>query len=152
MDTKDIIDLIKTINNTDIRTVEIEKKDIKVMISKNIESKESRKNTPQNQEIVIEEKQIEEEIIEVEDIHREDEDLFTIQSPVVGVFYESPNPDADPFGQIGDFVEEGDTLCIVEAMKIMNEIESEVSGEIVEILVENEDVVEYGQPLMRIRR
>lgn len=70
-----------------------------------------------------------------------------VTSPIVGTFYRSPSPDDDPFVGIGDSVEKGETLCIVEAMKIMNEIESEYSGEIKKILVENEEPVEYDQPL-----
>lgn len=72
---------------------------------------------------------------------------FTITSPMVGVFYRAPAPDAPPFVGVGDVVEPGQTVCIVEAMKLMNEIESERRGRVVRILVENEDPVEYGQPL-----
>lgn len=73
-----------------------------------------------------------------------------VKSPIVGTFYRSPSPDADPFVQVGDQVEEGQTLCIVEAMKIMNEIESEFSGEVKKILVEDAEPVEYDQPLFII--
>jgi acetyl-CoA carboxylase biotin carboxyl carrier protein len=74
-----------------------------------------------------------------------------VTSPIVGTFYRAPNPDADPYARVSDFVEKGQVLCIVEAMKLMNEIESEYSGTIVKILVENEEPVEYGQPLFTIR-
>ncbi|MDZ7773988.1 MAG: acetyl-CoA carboxylase biotin carboxyl carrier protein [Balneolaceae bacterium] len=73
-----------------------------------------------------------------------------ITSPIVGTFYRSPSPDADAFVKVGDSVEKGDTLCIVEAMKIMNEIESEHTGEIKKILVEDAEPVEYEQPLFII--
>lgn len=73
-----------------------------------------------------------------------------IKSPIVGTFYRAPSPDDDPFVQVGDQVEKGQTLCIVEAMKIMNEIESDYSGEIKKILVENAEAVEYDQPLFII--
>lgn len=73
-----------------------------------------------------------------------------IKSPIVGTFYRSPSPDAEPFVQVGDQVEKGQTLCIVEAMKIMNEIESEFSGEVTKILVEDAEPVEYDQPLFII--
>lgn len=73
-----------------------------------------------------------------------------IKSPAVGVFYASPSPDSKPFVTVGDTVHRGDTLCIIEAMKLMNEINSEVDGEIVEICVGNGQVVEYDQPLFRI--
>lgn len=74
----------------------------------------------------------------------------TITSPMVGTFYTSPSPDAKPFVQVGDTVKEGDVVCIVEAMKLMNEIDSEVSGKIVEICVENGQPVEFGQVLMYV--
>ncbi|AEG15505.1 acetyl-CoA carboxylase, biotin carboxyl carrier protein [Desulfofundulus kuznetsovii DSM 6115] len=77
--------------------------------------------------------------------------LTVIRAPMVGTFYRAPAPDAPPFVQVGDVVEKGQTLCIIEAMKLMNEIESEVAGEIVEILVENGQPVEYGQELFLIR-
>ncbi|WP_434687465.1 acetyl-CoA carboxylase biotin carboxyl carrier protein [Pseudanabaena minima] len=76
--------------------------------------------------------------------------LIEITSPMVGTFYRSPAPDEAPFVEIGDTVKKGHTVCIIEAMKLMNEIESESSGKIVEILVENTQPVEYGQVLMRI--
>lgn len=75
------------------------------------------------------------------------ENLHTITSPMVGTFYAAPSPDSDPYVQKGDQVQADSVVCIVEAMKLMNEIEAEVSGKIVEILAENGELVEYGQPL-----
>lgn len=74
-----------------------------------------------------------------------------VKSPLVGTFYAAPSEDAQPFVKVGDTVKRGQTLAIVEAMKLMNEIESEFDGVVTEILVENEDNVEYGQPLFRIQ-
>jgi acetyl-CoA carboxylase biotin carboxyl carrier protein len=79
------------------------------------------------------------------------EDLHLVKSPIVGTFYGSPSPGSEPFVKIGAFVETGQTLCIVEAMKLMNEIESDESGEVVRVFVENGQPVEYGQPLFGIR-
>lgn len=79
------------------------------------------------------------------------EDLFLVKSPIVGTFYGSPSPGAEPFVKVGTHIDSGQTLCIVEAMKLMNEIESEVSGEVLRIFVENGQPVEYGQPLFGIR-
>ena len=73
-----------------------------------------------------------------------------VKSPAVGVFYAAPSPDSKPFVAVGDTVHKGDTLCIIEAMKLMNEINSEMDGEIAEICVGNGQVVEYDQPLFRI--
>src|ERR1700758_1421889 len=70
-----------------------------------------------------------------------------VTSPMVGTFYRAPSPGADPFVQVGDSVKEGQTICIIEAMKLLNEIESDKSGVVKEILVENGQAVEYGQPL-----
>jgi acetyl-CoA carboxylase biotin carboxyl carrier protein len=77
-------------------------------------------------------------------------DLYEIKSPIVGTFYRAPAPDADPYISVGDQVKPGQTLCIVEAMKLMNEIECDVSGRVVEILLDNQDPVEFGQALFRI--
>ncbi len=79
------------------------------------------------------------------------EDLFLVKSPIVGTFYAAPSPGAASFVKIGMHVESGQTLCIVEAMKLMNEIESEVSGEVLRIFAENGQPVEYGQPLFGIQ-
>lgn len=75
-----------------------------------------------------------------------------VKSPAVGVFYAAPSPDSKPFVAVGDTVRRGDTLCIIEAMKLMNEIGAEEAGEIIEICVTNGQVVEYGTELFRIRR
>jgi len=81
-----------------------------------------------------------------------DEDLYKIPSPIVGTFYRSPAPDKDPYVQIGSRVAPETVVCIIEAMKLMNEIQAEASGEIVKIYVENGQPVEYGQPLFGIRK
>lgn len=73
-----------------------------------------------------------------------------IPSPVVGTFYRAPSPDEAAFVEVGDRITSGQTVCIIEAMKVMNEIEAEVSGQVVEILIENGEPVEYNQPLMRV--
>lgn len=74
-----------------------------------------------------------------------------VESPIVGTFYASPSPDKDAFVRVGQQVKKGDVLFIIESMKLMNEIQSEMDGEVVEILVENGTPVEYGQPIMRIK-
>ena len=75
----------------------------------------------------------------------------TVKAPMVGTFYAAPKPGADPFVKVGDVVEVGQVLCIVEVMKLMNNIESKVAGTVKEILVDNEDAVEHGQPIMVIQ-
>ncbi len=81
----------------------------------------------------------------------EEADGHALKSPMVGTFYRSPSPDADPFVGVGDGVQIGQVLCIVEAMKLLNEIEADITGTVEAILVENGQPVEFGQPLLTIR-
>ncbi|MFR5264391.1 acetyl-CoA carboxylase biotin carboxyl carrier protein [Clostridium sp.] len=93
------------------------------------------------------------EIVDSVELDKEaEENLTIITSPMVGTFYEAPGVDLDAFVKVGDSIKEGDTLCIIEAMKLMNELESEINGEIVSILVKNGEMVEYGKPLFKVRR
>ena len=92
------------------------------------------------------EKQI--EVAEKEEL----QDGEIVKSPMVGTFYSKPSPDANSYVEIGQKVKKGDVLCIVEAMKLMNEIESEFDGEITEILVQDGEAVEYGKPLFKIKK
>ena len=84
------------------------------------------------------------------DMVMEDSNANIIKSPMVGTFYAKPSPTSEPFVKVGENVSKGDTVCIIEAMKLMNEIESEFSGKIVEVLVEDGSMVEYGTPLFKI--
>lgn len=81
---------------------------------------------------------------------KNEENYKTVKSPMVGTFYTKASPTAEPFVKVGDRVKKGDVLCIIEAMKLMNEIESDVDGEIVEICYNDEDLVEYGSVLFKI--
>lgn len=98
-----------------------------------------------------EEKKAEEAESKKEEIAVSDK-VLEIKSPMVGTFYMAPSPEADAYVQVGSVVNEGDVICIIEAMKLMNEIESEFSGKIVKILVENGQAVEYDQPLFLIEK
>ncbi|MCI8383673.1 MAG: acetyl-CoA carboxylase biotin carboxyl carrier protein [Clostridia bacterium] len=89
--------------------------------------------------------------IETEEKGQEIEKGNVVKSPMVGTFYSKPSPDSEPYVTVGQKVKKGDVLCIIEAMKLMNEIESEFDGEIVEILVNEEETVEYGKPLFVIK-
>jgi len=82
---------------------------------------------------------------------KSDDNLSTFTSPMVGTFYRKPSPDDPEFVKVGETVKKGDVLCIIEAMKVMNEIQAEESGEVVEILVEDSNSVEFGQALFKIR-
>ena len=156
MDVKDIKDLILTIDKTSVESVEIEKGDFVIRVSKKAKV-ESNNIQMINEAITVDKvKEVNKELEVGNEVNtkyiQEIEDLHIIKSPMVGTFYGAPSPDSAPFVKVGDKVEKGQTLCIVEAMKMMNEIKSDIAGEIVEILAEAEDIVEYGQPLMRIRR
>ena len=80
----------------------------------------------------------------------DDKQIVLIKSPMVGTFFNRANPDAEPFVQVGDHVSPTTTVCVIEAMKVFNEIPAEISGQIVAILVENEEPVEYGKPLFKV--
>ena len=149
MDIKDIKDLIVSIDNSNIETIEIEKNDFRIMISKS----KSVGNSERNLDNPIQYKEVKQDDNPIQEESREvDDGLIIVKSPMVGTFYASSSPDLAPFVKVGDRIEKGQTLYIIEAMKIMNEIEAEVSGEVLEILVDNEDIVEYGQALMKVRR
>ena len=115
-----------------------------IQIEKVYESKISQDTNPDNEaKIMTNEKEI---------INKEDEDCNIVKSPMVGTFYLKPAPNAEQYVEVGKAVKKGDTLCIVEAMKLMNEIESEYSGTINKILVKDGSPVEYGTPLFKISK
>lgn len=86
-----------------------------------------------------------------EELEKKEENLKTITSPMVGTFYAKASPSSNPFVKVGDRVKKGDVLCIIEAMKLMNEIESDIDGEIVEVCCKEEELVEYGTVLFKIK-
>jgi acetyl-CoA carboxylase biotin carboxyl carrier protein len=86
------------------------------------------------------------------DVEKDDPDVIYIKSPMVGTFYRSPSPESKPFAEIGTKMTETSAVCIIEAMKIMNEIQAEVNGTVTEVLVENGQPVEYGQKLFRLKK
>ena len=147
MNIQDIKELVQLINNSDIQELALENNGMRVSIRKSgpegVEGEKlPLKNTGQSPAVAVENKP---------SLTPEEEGHLIVKSPMVGTLYRSPAPDAAPFASVGDLVVKGQTLCIVEAMKLMNEIESEVSGKIVEILAENGSPVEYGQPLFVIK-
>jgi len=152
MDYNKIKDLINTIDKSSFIDFELE-------LYKDLHIKMSKSKINKNKELTNENKKDKEDIaaenvLEPITIIPEDKvevkEGNIISSPIVGTFYESSAPDKPPFVNVGDKVKKGDVLCIIEAMKIMNEITSKYDGEVVEILVKNEDMVEYNQPLFRI--
>ena len=158
MNFKQIQQLIKFVSKTDVNEVTIENKDFKINIK-------GRSFSNENVQPVIQTlppPQIQSPVVvtdpnpavqtppqpTVSDL--DSSNLVTIKSPIIGTFYRKPSPDKDNFVNIGDEISEGQTLCVIEAMKLFNEIESDVSGKIVKILVEDASPVEFDQPLFVI--
>jgi len=141
MELEDLKDLIELLKDTDITEIQIEKDGTKVKIKKE-------KILSSIEMSVHKSKAFQEKI--VAETEEEAQRLVTITSPIVGTFYRSPTPEAAHFVEVGIKVTKGQVLCIVEAMKLMNEIESEVDGVVVKVLVENGQPVEYGEPLFLI--
>jgi acetyl-CoA carboxylase biotin carboxyl carrier protein len=150
MDLNLIRKLIKLVDSSEVTDLEIEENGLRVRIAKKIRGIQTI-TQPQilsPSQIVNTSTQNSDEVSVKSDVK---EKLHQITSPIVGTFYRAPAPDADPYIQVGDSVSQGSVLCIVEAMKLMNEIESDVSGKIVKILVENGKPVEYNQPLFLVQ-
>jgi acetyl-CoA carboxylase biotin carboxyl carrier protein len=141
MELEDLKELIELLKDTDITELQIEKDGTKVKIKR--EKLLSSIEMPVHKSTVFQEKIVAE-------TEEETQRLVTITSPIVGTFYRSPSPEAAPFVEVGLNVNKGQVLCIVEAMKLMNEIESDAEGIVVKILVENGQPVEYGEPLFLI--
>ena len=155
MDLKEIQTLIKFISSSKVDEVAIEKKDFKIKIRRNIPS--GTKMVPAPPQVaqlpvaldtpaapVLEPKMEAAPVAETNDGTKE------IKSPMIGTFYRKSSPDKPNFVEVGDMVEKGQVICIIEAMKLFNEIESEVSGKIVKVLVDDSQPVEYDQPLFLV--
>lgn len=140
MELDDLKELIELLKETDITELQLEKDGTKVRIKR--EKILSSMEIPVQKFGALQDK-----------VTRETEEetrVITVTSPIVGTFYRAPSPEAAPFVEIGSRVKKGQVLCIIEAMKLMNEIESEVDGIVIKILVDNGQPVEYGEPLFLI--
>jgi len=140
---KRLEELVKFMEENDLCELEIEEEGRKIKL---------KKYTPTISEINLSQEKKELTSSEVtSQKETKKENLIEMTSPMVGTFYRAPSPGAKPFVEEGDVINPGDVVCIIEAMKLMNEIKAEVKGEIVKILVENGEPVEFGQPLFLIR-
>ena len=144
MDIRKIKKLIEMLQDSDLKEIEVSQGDESVRIS--------RDNRPHTAEPIIQKQVVHEasNIVSQEEMPQEEVKGNKVTSPIVGTFYRKPSPDKDPFIKVGDEVQEGDILCIIEAMKMMNEIKSDFSGKVVSIDVEDGQPVEYGQHIITI--
>ena len=145
MELEDLKEIIELLKETDITELQVEKDGTKVKIKRekylqSIEIPAHRPSVVSSQETQVR------EVVAEEPEQR----LITTTSPIVGTFYRSPSPEAPSFIEIGQKVKKGQVLCLIEAMKLMNEIECEVDGTVVKALVENGQAVEYGEPLFLV--
>ena len=163
LDHEDLNRLIEKISKSDIQEFLLEGEDFKLEIKRNLFNQNQVNNnlvsnTSFDKQIIPNQKSINDNISIVNEPEKPQAaplgrtDLTEITSPMVGTFYRAAAPGEDPFVEVGNNVKVGQTICILEAMKLMNEIESEFNAEIVEILVENGTPVEFGQVLMRVKQ
>jgi acetyl-CoA carboxylase biotin carboxyl carrier protein len=157
LELNEILEIIDKVNNSNLNTFELEHGSLKLKLQKGTsnQSVASTKSVEPKSEPVLHvpvapvaEKV---ELTQVVEKTSVDENLYIVKSPMVGTFYASSSPDSGPFVNIGDKVSANSTVCIIEAMKLFNEIEAEQDGTIVEILVKNGQLVEFGQPLFKIK-
>lgn len=150
MDLNLIKKLVKIFNASDISELEVEQDGLRIKVAKQTENIQvvpqvTTQNISQSA-VATPKAELETEVSEQENTAN----LHEIHSPIVGTFYRAPAPDAESYVKVGDTITKGSVLCIVEAMKLMNEIESDVNGKIVKIIVDNGNPVEYNQPLFLI--
>lgn len=155
MDLKDIKQIIKVLEGTDVTEIEVEQEGVKVRVKRGgsypVVPLSPIQVLPHEAMLPSPQPSLGGRGGDIEKpAGKESPKLKTISSPMVGTFYISPAPDAPPFVAVGSVVTKGQTLCIIEAMKLMNEIEAECSGKIASILVENAQAIEYGEPLFMI--
>lgn len=159
MDLNYLKKLIKMLDTSELAEIEIEEEGTKIRLSKPrpkmvaslpVQAVQPAQAIPQQ---VLTEAEVSKNLIKMqENIETKNENISEIRSPMVGTYYSSPSPDAEAYVKTGDSIKAGAVICIIEAMKLMNEIECEISGKIVKILVENGHAVEYDQPLFLIEK
>lgn len=164
MKLEEIQDLIKFVSKSGVSEVQIEQKDFKIVIKSEKEKKARQQAAAPVQLPPAQPAQPAQPAVapqpaapapaaEAPKKTQEEEDAekyITVKSPMIGTFYRSSSPDKDPFVQVGDSIKKGKVICIIEAMKLFNEIEAEVSGKIVKVLVDDSSPVEYDQPLFLV--
>ena len=158
MDIKEIQNLIKFVSKSGVEEVKIEREDFKITIKtkKNspqqivVDDLPSKINIPTQTIVPVSQEVLKEKSLDTDIPKTEDSNHVIVKSPIIGTFYRKPSPDKPAFVEVGQSIGEGEVLCVIEAMKLFNEIESEVSGKIVKILVDDQSPVEFDQPLFII--
>ncbi len=165
MDLKEIQNLIKFVAKSGASEVKLETGDVKITIRTGSDDKEPTivqqmpvggqmpqmpAQQPQQQQAPAPQESAAPQKESKDSAEEDDSKYITVKSPIIGTFYRKPSPDKPTFAEVGDTIKEGDVLCIIEAMKLFNEIESEVSGKIVKVLVEDSSPVEFDQPLFLV--
>ncbi len=158
MDIKEIQNLIKFVAKSGASEVKLELEDLKITIKTGPSKTETTivqanptAGIPQMQAPVIPQKIPEDTVVDTpKESSSKGSNYITIKSPIIGTFYRKPSPDKPVFVEVGSNIKEGDTVCVIEAMKLFNEIESEISGKIVKVLVDDSSPVEFDQPLFLI--
>jgi acetyl-CoA carboxylase biotin carboxyl carrier protein len=145
---KEIKEMINLMNENGLMELEIEKDDMRIKLKKTGPAQES-----YNGPIIVEKERAAsgaaaKELIQPDETNRVK--TVEIRAPMVGTFYRAPSPEAPPYAETGQIIEPGQVICIIEAMKLMNEIKSEIKGKVVEILIDNTEPVEFGQPMFLI--
>ncbi|WP_239752573.1 acetyl-CoA carboxylase biotin carboxyl carrier protein [Mammaliicoccus sp. J-M40] len=148
MNLKQIKELVDVLDNSSLTEIDINDKEFKLTLKKEIKQEVIYNQEPTR---VAESAPVTNQADTQPAPETEVDNSITINAPMVGTFYKSPSPDEGPYVQVGSRVESDTTVCILEAMKLFNEIQAEVSGEITEILVEDGQMVEYGQPLFKVK-
>lgn len=151
MDLSELKGIISLMQKSDLTEIEIEIQDLKLKLARPGKA-QSLQEVPAYREVVPSRVAESASPEPVSPSSKEDPIGDSFNSPMVGTFYRKPSPDDAAFVQVGDHVKKGDALCIIEAMKVMNEIQADFAGEIIDILEEDGSSVEYGQPLFKIRK
>ena len=155
MDLKEIQNLIKFVAKSGASEVKLEMEDVKITIKTGSDSETTivqqiPMGTQLAQPVAAIAQPVASDVPQVEASAEDDSKYITVKSPIIGTFYRKPSPDKPLFVEVGQNIAEGDVLCIIEAMKLFNEIESEVSGKVVKILVDDSSPVEFDQPLFLV--
>ncbi len=142
MNIEEIKELVKIMKDADLTMIKVSEDDFKICLKKEINKTYVTNGTNPSELITVSRE---------DDSKLQSSDYAEIKSPMVGIFYRSSSPQEDPYVEVGTKVKKGDVLCIIEAMKVMNEITSEIDGEIAEISIENGELVEYGATMFKVK-